>query len=289
MKSFLNILKTSIKSSIGNCLVISKQGSDRIKKSTNTPHLLNWSGNYSTWEDALQKCTSYDDDKIVEKCFNAMTKLKNGERVYERDSVLFDKIQHSFGLLVGLLRASLLSNDRKISIVDFGGSFGSSYFQNKELMFGFQINWCIVEQKKFVDLGIKHFQTDELKFYYSIEECIEKESPNVLVISGVIQYLKAPFELMEKFNKLNFNYIIIDRTSFIEHSSNLLTIQNVPPEIYDASYPAWFFTESNFLSYFNNYDLILDFDNHVDPPGLVNNTHNAYWKGFILRKKQEII
>ena len=42
--------------------------------------------------------------------------------------------------------------------------------------------------------------------------------------------------------------IIIDRTGFLEGSLDRLTIQNVPPHIYEASYPAWFFSRSKFKS-----------------------------------------
>jgi len=38
-------------------------------------------------------------------------------------------------------------------------------------------------------------------------------------------------------------------------------VQKVPPEIYDASYPAWFFNLTNFLNFFSEkYQLIVDFE-----------------------------
>ena len=45
--------------------------------------------------------------------------MKNGEAVYERDSVLFDEIQYSWGLLAGLQKAAL-ENDGKLCVLDFG-------------------------------------------------------------------------------------------------------------------------------------------------------------------------
>ena len=58
-------------------------------------------------------------------------KVKNGEAVYERDSVLFDEIQYSWGLLAGLEKAAL-EHDGKLCVLDFGGSLGSTYYQNKQ-------------------------------------------------------------------------------------------------------------------------------------------------------------
>ena len=50
--------------------------------------------------------------------------------VYERDSVLFDTIRYSWPLLSDLLRAA--SEDQNhLSVLDFGGSLGSSYYQNR--------------------------------------------------------------------------------------------------------------------------------------------------------------
>src|SRR3954454_17330299 len=62
-----------------------------------------WSGDYKKWEDAKQLTHSYDDSIILDKVKQALLKVKSGEAVYERDSVLFDKIQYSWPLLSVLL------------------------------------------------------------------------------------------------------------------------------------------------------------------------------------------
>ena len=54
---------------------------------------LIWSGDYKTWEDAQARCTGYDSEIILDKVKNSLLKVKNGEAIYERDSVLFDEIQ----------------------------------------------------------------------------------------------------------------------------------------------------------------------------------------------------
>jgi hypothetical protein len=58
-----------------------------------------WRGNYQTWEDTQNDASGYDSDVILEKVKDAILKVKNGEVVYERDSVVFDKIQYSWSLL----------------------------------------------------------------------------------------------------------------------------------------------------------------------------------------------
>ena len=239
-----------------------------------------WSGNYSNWAKAQAQCSGYDSEIILDKVKNALLKVKNGQAVYERDSVLFDEIQYSWGLLAGLLRAAL-ENDGKLCVLDFGGSLGSSYYQNKEFLSTLkELQWCIVEQPHFVDCGKAHFEDEQLKFFGTIEECMAKYKPNVLLLSSILQYLEKPCEWIEKFVGLGIPYIIIDRTSFVESKTDILTIQNVPESIYSASYPTWFFNESNFKSQFKEYSLIGVFESFCDMRIILNSMYKAKWIGY---------
>lgn len=240
-----------------------------------------WSGNYRSWAEAQIRCTGYDSEVILEKCKNALLKVKNGEAVYERDGVLFDEIQYSWGLLAGFQKAAL-DNGGKLCVLDFGGSLGSTYYQNKEFLNSIkELHWCIVEQPHFVACGKEYFQDDQLKFFSTIEECTEKHKPDALLLSGVLQYLEKPFEWIEKFVGLGIQYIIIDRTSFVESETDILTVQNVPESIYKASYPAWFFNESNFKSQFKEYSLLSIFESFCDRRIMLNSIHNAKWIGYL--------
>ena len=63
-----------------------------------------WKGDYRKWEDAKKSSDNYDDVEILEKVKQALLKVRNGEAVFERDSVLFSEIQYSWPLLSALLR-----------------------------------------------------------------------------------------------------------------------------------------------------------------------------------------
>jgi putative methyltransferase (TIGR04325 family) len=245
-----------------------------------------WSGNYSSWEEAKRNSTGYDSEIIIDKVKNSLLQVKNGEAVYERDSVLFDEIQYSWGLLAGLQKAAL-GKDAKLCVLDFGGSLGSTYFQNKEFLDSLkELQWCIVEQPHFVNCGKKHFEHDQLKFYSTIEDCLAKHKPDVLLVSGVLQYLEKPFEWIEKFIGLGIPYIIVDRTSFVESETDILTIQNVPESIYKASYPAWFFNEKKFVSQFKGFSLLGTFESFCDGRIVLNSKLNAKWLGYQFILKQ---
>lgn len=244
-----------------------------------------WSGSYSSWIEASSLCTGYDKSNILEKCKNALLKVMGGEAVYERDSVLFDEIQYSWGLLAGLQRAAL-KNNGKICVIDFGGSLGSTYYQNRDFLRTLnQLEWCIVEQSNFVDYGKQYFESSELKFYHSIDECVAKHQPDVLILSGVLQYLEKPHDWIRKFIDLKIDSIIIDRTSFVEDEVDILTIQKVPETIYDASYPSWFFGNTFMKTFETDYHVISYFDNGFTPPIILNNEKRAHWSGAILIAK----
>jgi putative methyltransferase (TIGR04325 family) len=81
----------------------------------------------------------------------------------------------------------------------------------------------------------------------------------------------------------NIDYIIVDRTAFNNENKDRLTLQIVPPEIYEASYPAWFLNEERFLSLFEGkYILISDFD-AMDQANIPSK-----YKGFIFRKIENV-
>ncbi|MDV3001980.1 MAG: hypothetical protein N5P05_003586 [Chroococcopsis gigantea SAG 12.99] len=76
----------------------------------------------------MKDAEGYDKDIILETVKNSLLQVKEGQAIYERDSVLFDKIEYSFPVLTMLLKVAL-ENDSKLSVLDFGGSLGSHYFQ----------------------------------------------------------------------------------------------------------------------------------------------------------------
>ena len=265
-------MKKLIKSLVPNslidlyCLYVAKYG---------------WFGDYKTWQEAENVSTGYDAYEIIQKVRESALKVKNGTAIYERDSVIFDEIQYSWPILAGLMFASAIHGGA-IKVLDFGGSLGTTYFQNKKFLDKLPyVSWNIVEQKHFVDIGKTSFEDKKLKFYYDIESCIKQESPNVLLLSGVLQYIEKPYELLDKLLKNNFEIILIDRTSFSK-TKQKIKLQVVPPKIYRASYPCWFFDELEFSDYFrkNDYEIIESFES-------IGKNKEYISKGIIMKKNNE--
>lgn len=240
-----------------------------------------WHGNYDSWMAAQRSCTGYGSESILEKVRLSVTKVKDGKGVYERDSVLFNKIQYSYPVLAGLMWVAAI-NKGKLNVLDFGGSLGSTFYQNRVFLDSLEsVHWCIVEQPEFVKIGVEQFSTDNIHFFKSVNECLESYAIDVVLFSSVLQYLEEPYKMLDKIKSLRINSLIIDRTPFVPGNERI-TIQKVNPLIYKASYPCWFFNEEKFINYVKpEYKLVLDFD-AIDRANI-----SSLFKGFIFTLQPE--
>jgi putative methyltransferase (TIGR04325 family) len=225
-----------------------------------TGFFYGWHGKYSTWEEAKKRSSGYDSDLILNKVSISAGKVRDGEAVYERDSVLFDEINYSYPVLSALLWIAA-QNKGRLNVLDFGGALGSSYYQNKKFLDSIkEVNWCVVEQPDFTREGLQNFSTDRLHFFYSIEDCFKTYKVDVILLSSVLQYLSEPYTLLDQFLSKKTKFIIIDRTPFIV-GDDRITIQRVHPSIYDATYPCWFFNKEKLISYLSpKYENFFEFD-----------------------------
>ena len=236
-------------------------------------------GDYPTWEAAKRECAGYDSDAILERVKAASLAVKEGRAEFERDSVLFDKIQYSWPVLASLLRIAC-RNEGNLHVLDFGGSLGSSYRQNRGFLSGLKsLRWSVVEQAHFVECGQKYFQDEALRFFPDIDSCVAYHRPNVILLSSVLNYLEHPYETLQSMIDLGIDYILIDRTPFLEGMRDRLTVQKVSERIYPASYPAWFFSREKFLTFFQGrYRLMEEFDS------LDKANFPSHYLGFLLSR-----
>jgi putative methyltransferase (TIGR04325 family) len=228
-----------------------------IKKFTRL--FYGWSGDYASWDEAKKKTSGYSNGIILEQVKNSLLKVKNGEAVYERDSVIFNKISYSFPLLAAL-NIIALNNKGRLNVLDFGGSLGSSYYQNRNFFSDLaQFNWCVVEQHHFVEEGLNSFADKQLHFYYDIASCLQVQKIEVLLLSSVLQYLENPYSFLEAMLVHNFEYVIVDRTPLLAKGKDRITVQSVPKEIYKAKYPCWILNQGKVVNMIREkYDLIFE-------------------------------
>jgi len=257
---------------------------DRLKQTfTGKRASIRFTGDFKSWEEAERKSTGYSAPQILEKTRAALLKVKAGQAAFERDSMAFATMEHDFSLLAGLLRAAAADHGR-LSILDFGGSLGGTYFQCREFLSPIDVlRWSVVDQPGHVACGKTDFANEELKFYGTIAECLREQNPNVLLLSGVLQYLREPYVFLENVLRGGIPCVIVERTAFNDAGRDRLTIQHVPPWLYDASYPAWFLSEPRFRKVFEEkYDLVCAYVSDEQAP---LEGGKAVFKGFHFERK----
>jgi putative methyltransferase (TIGR04325 family) len=239
-----------------------------------------WSGDYRAWGEALAQSTGYDAEDILARVTASALRVKNGEAACERDSVVFAEPQYEWPALAGILLAAASAGGR-LDVLDFGGSLGSLYFLNRRFLDHLPAaSWSVVEQAGFVRTGRARFQDERLRFYESISECRRERQPDTIILSSVLPYLSEPYQLLAQIVAERFAFIIVDRTSFSAEGRDRLTVQEVSPTVYQASYPCWFLDEKRFRARMDaNYDRVAEF--------ATNDKANipSYFKGFIFKRR----
>jgi len=235
-------------------------------------------GNYSSWKHALAMSSGYDDYLILDKVLDATLLVSQGHAAYERDSVVFDQIHYSWPLLAGLLLAAVRSSGH-LEVLDYGGSLGSSFFQNRRFLSHVSdLNWTVIEQSHFVHAALKNINHPQLSFSDNLAHYLADNSPNVVLLSGVLQCVEDPWGILELVLKAGCDIVILDRTSYVlDGQPERICLQRVPSSIYSATYPCRFFVERVLVDFIElrGYKLLESF-HAVD-----SLDSNYVWKGHI--------
>lgn len=201
-----------------------------------------WKGNYKNYEEAKNECQGYDEANILNRIKESTLRVKNNEIPYERDGIAYDKIQMNYSLLSSLLYVSS-KNNNELTLIDFGGSLGTTFYQNYPFLKHLKkLKWCIIEQPKFVAAGKEQFENEHITFYSTIEECLAENNVQLFLICNVLQYLEDPYQLLEEVTSTGIPHVMLDFIAYNDKPGDRVTIQHVPPEFYgiEASYPCHF-------------------------------------------------
>ena len=246
--------------------------------------VIRFEGEFSSWDEAAAHCCGYDAVNILEKVLDASLQVKRGVAAFERDSVLFDEIEYSWPVTAALMHVAARSGGQ-LYVLDFGGALGSSYFQNRKFLDGLtDVRWCVVEQEHYVEAGRNHLQDERLTFCRSIGEAAETLKPNVVLLSGVLQYLQEPYAALRELLASRPGVVLIDRTPLLnDHGPSVVKVQHTPASIYLASYPCILFDKKEFFDFFSDYGYLLleRFD------ALDKLDDSATWQGMIFTRKSD--
>lgn len=200
---------------------------------------------YESWSEAVKASSGYSSQNILDTVLSASLEVLNGRAVFERDGVLLPRIEVSWPVAAALLWAAASDNGR-LSVCDVGGSLGSNYRQN----IGFigdlpDLKWNVLEQKNFCDAGRKYFSNAQLRFFESV--AFQESDANAILVSGALQYLPEPFEMLQSLSTTRAKVLILDRVPTTSMPVDCIAVQMVPPRIYEASYPVRLFSAEKLL------------------------------------------
>lgn len=213
-------------------------------------HYLRYGGrferSYASWEDAKARADGYEQTNIVDQAFDAALATKNNGNVFERDGQIVDHADVPYPLIAVLLRAAL-KNNGEVRVLDFGGAFGTSYFQCRPWLQELKhIRWCVVEQAHYVQKAKEGIADDVLSFADSIETAYEQGEYDVVLCSGVLQYVASPEQIFQALLKHKPPFVVIDRTPVTAKAQDSIAVQKqssagLPP----SSYPVRLFAEQS--------------------------------------------
>lgn len=225
---------------------------------------------------------SFDRPEFLERVFSAATAVATGSAIHMRDGSLFDEIHYSWPLLAGLLYAAAKSGGRLV-VLDFGGSLGTTYFQNRRFLDKLEsVEWHVVERDVYCDVATRYVQHPRLHFHRSIEACCATGvEPGVILFSSVLQFLPDPWALMATIGELPVRHVLIDRCSISTEKRDRLTVFRASKAVVaDMTRPMWFFDEARLLAALGpNFSLIERFAGFEALPSIP-----SQFNGYILER-----
>jgi putative methyltransferase (TIGR04325 family) len=192
------------------------------------PRAPDYRGDYPSLRAARAVSIGYDAQAILEGAREATRRVIAGDA--------FPPDAFRLPLLSALLRAKG-GAARPLRVLDYGGALGNNYFVCRRFCSALtDMEWFVVDQPHIVLAGREEFETEKLHFIEDIGDC---DAPDIVVASGVLQFLDDPYEAVDRLAIAP--QMLIDRTPFIARPEDRLTVQRVASGPRPISYPARLF------------------------------------------------
>jgi putative methyltransferase (TIGR04325 family) len=241
---------------------------------------VRWEGDFSSWAAAKAVATGYDAPEILQRVTRATRRVVERQAGFERDGVTFAYAPEPWSALP-LIRRVAAEADGQLHLIDVGGSLGSTYHPHREVLREIgSVRWSVIEQPSFVAVGKRAFQTDVLRFHETVAAALSDAGrpPDAVLLSSSLSYLPDPLRALAELVALRPRLVLIDCTLFSTTGRARLTLQQVPPSIYRASYPCWFLDPEPILTLLSeSYNLIHDADESAPPPRGAR-FRSLYWR-----------
>lgn len=194
---------------------------------------------------------TYDNLNLINFIFKRAVKARI-DNLYEQDSVIFNKPRPNKFFIDFLLNDYIkqIKLNKKIKVLDYGGSFGNTFFSLEKYL-NLKFDWYVYDQKKKVQLAKEAKVFKPVNFLYKHQ--IKKNNYyDIILFSTSLQYMENPFLALEELKNSSKN-ILINNLILTNSKKNYLRIERPDPTIYGYTYPCWFLSKSNFLHILNKH------------------------------------
>jgi len=176
---------------------------------------------YISYKDAQANCIN-NDYQNTELC----NVIADKTLIFRDKLIIESNILNSTNvfLLAAILKESNNYQNKLFTVLDFGGSCGTHYFEiRKYLPELFKLKWIVVETEQMVKSALaKKLDNNELIFIDSLNNL-----PHIDFVysSCAIQYTSNPYLFLEELLKLGANALIFNRMMFNENDNDIITVQ----------------------------------------------------------------
>ena len=226
------------------------------------PTAISYSAPLESWDEAVARSAGYDAPQVLARVRAAALKVRNGEAVYECDGLAHDVLRLRWALNAALLRAFVSrARDRAVPfhVLDFGGSLASVYFQNRPMLACIPaLLWSVVELPAVVACGNAEFADSRLHFYTSMAEAAARAPVDVALFSGSLEYIGAPYALIDEAASFAPSHIVLDTLHLSESGRDEFRLQTVTEPYYPATLAVRFFAPEKLKAHLSRlgYNLI---------------------------------
>lgn len=196
-------------------------------------------GLYADYATAQPLAQSYDDGRVV-------ARLAEIQGAAAWDGTLHPLAQQlAAAFLTALVRAG--HPDRRIRVCDVGGGLGGSRTALAGMLGdAWRLDWDIVETPALARVGNERFAHPLLRFHDSLD-ALEGREHDIIIASGVLQYLPAPAATFERLARRPHHHLLLNRFP-IRHApggvqDDICTIQDLAALLPGVNVPHWCFSK----------------------------------------------
>ncbi len=195
---------------------------------------IRFEGDFSSFDEALSACggnRGYESDAAIERYLRRYTEV-----VGDLSATLTTSTPQLLPFMAAFSVAEPV--DGIYEVLDFGGGYGAIYELFRRVYPDRPIRWTIVEVPRLVERGDEMGASQSKVFATEIPT----HAFSLCIASSTLQYLPQPAEGFARLRAMRVPLMLVGRFPLVPSlRRDRLTVQHVPPSMFRASMPAWFF------------------------------------------------